>query len=392
MTGSNSNVEILRAQQHGGFMIKWKGMAASVAPAGVIIVLATALGTVGASAQSDISNENIPLFGPRIIINGDPVGGEAVFVNEIRIGDSNDDVIIAANSNSSSFRVLPDAIFFREVEFRGDVEVDGNITLDATVEGVTITDGTATMTGGDLVTTGAVNSGTLTTTGAAEVGTDLAVGNDLDVTGHSVFDGTVDISGETRIENTFDVEVGLSTLNVNGSSINMQVGTSTSTFTMTTDTVELSANGSGFEVLTGGTARVTGTTESVMTGGTSSLTVSNSGVSLAGTGGAPVVLSGVADPVGPTDAVNLRTLERELGALEDNMSAGIAQSMAMTQLPAPAMGSDFSFGVALGNFNGQTAIAMGGGARLDGGMMIRGAASFYDAGGAGVAAGIGWSW
>lgn len=74
------------------------------------------------------------------------------------------------------------------------------------------------------------------------------------------------------------------------------------------------------------------------------------------------------------------------------MSAGIAQSMAMAQLPYPDPGKEHSFGIALGGFNGKGGFAMGGTARLEGNMVLRGAASYSDAGGAGGALGTGWSW
>lgn len=120
--------------------------------------------------------------------------------------------------------------------------------------------------------------------------------------------------------------------------------------------------------------------------------MTSSGVNLSGAGGAPLRLSGVADPVSATDAVNLRTMQREIGSLETEMSAGIAQSMAMTQLPYPDLDKNFSFGGAVGHFNGKMGMAVGGAARLDGHTMLRGAASYSSAGGLGVAAGVGWSW
>ncbi|MGC9186063.1 MAG: hypothetical protein ACP5GC_11530, partial [Thiomonas sp.] len=53
----------------------------------------------------------------------------------------------------------------------------GNITSQQTVQGQTLTDGTATLTGGNLTTTGAVSAGTVSTTGNASVGGSLAVSN-----------------------------------------------------------------------------------------------------------------------------------------------------------------------------------------------------------------------
>ena len=218
------------------------------------------------------------------------------------------------------------------------------------------------------------------------------------VPGPSIFSGNVDITGTTDINNTLNVDVGVTTLDVNGTSFNVQVGTSTSNLDMTTTSVNLSADGNGFSAAAGD-ASVTGTTSAVVFGGTSSINVTDTGVALSGSGGAPVLLSGVADPVSGTDAVNLRTMQREFGALESkfgalesNMSAGIAQSMAMAQLPYPDPGKDYSFGIALGGFNGKGGFAMGGTARLEANMVLRGAASYSDAGGTGGALGVGWSW
>ena len=365
MNNSQSGFANLRAKfERGGFLTKWKGHVASVAPGASVIALSIALGASPAAAQ------DITVNGTNLLTNG----GTNVVGND----DGSDGILTLGAPNG--------------------VIINGGLNVPGIVDAGTVTDGTASMTGGNLTTTGIVDAGTvtdgtasmtggnLTTTGIVDAGT-------LAVTGNSVFSGTVNIAGPTNITDTLDVQVGATTLDVNGSSFNVQVGSGpNSTLDVTSTSVELStAGGSGFTA-SSGNANVTGTTTAVVSGGTSAITVSNTGVALSGASGAPVILSGVADPVSGTDAVNLRTMQRELGALESEMSAGIAQSMAMTQLPNPDPDKQYSFGVALGGFNGEAGLAMGGAARLEGNTMLRGAVSYSDAGGVGAAAGIGWSW
>jgi trimeric autotransporter adhesin len=281
----------------------------------------------------------------------------------------------------------------------GDLDVDGNTNLVGTLDvgeevfigGDLDVDGNTALNGNAPVAADLDVDGNTNLVGTLDVGEEVFIGGDLDVDGNTALNGSVDFSGPTNITNTFSVQVGVTTLDVNGSSFNVQVGTSTSRFNMTTTIVNLSADGSGFSA-GAGNASVTGTTSAVVSGGTSSINVSSSGVALSGSGSAPVSLSGVADPVSGTDAVNLRTMQRELGSLEREMSSGIAQTMAMTQLPEPAPGQQYSFGVALGGFNGEVGFAMGGEARLDNHTILRGAAGYSHAGGVGGAMGIGWSW
>ncbi|MCE6949910.1 YadA C-terminal domain-containing protein [Cereibacter sphaeroides] len=79
-----------------------------------------------------------------------------------------------------------------------------------------------------------------------------------------------------------------------------------------------------------------------------------------------------------------------VGQLNDGLEvrAGVAMSMAMSQLPIPLPGSNHSFGVALGGFDGQEALALGGTAIMENGVTVRGALS-HAGGKAGV--GVGWS-
>jgi autotransporter adhesin len=103
-------------------------------------------------------------------------------------------------------------------------------------------------------------------------------------------------------------------------------------------------------------------------------------------------ITNVGDPVSGTDAVNLRTLEDKIGGASGVSSGGVAQSMAMTQLPYPTGSDTNAFGFGLGTFQGEGAIAMGGTSIFDNGTILRGAISHSRTGGTGAAAGLGWSW
>jgi len=222
--------------------------------------------------------------------------------------------------------------------------------------------------------------------------TTLAAG--VVVTGPSVFTGTVDITGNTSIGGELQVLVGETTLDVNGTGMNVIVDDgvgNSGRVNMSSTSVSLIQNGNGFTA-TGGVAQVTGTNSTVISGGTTTMTLNNSGANLSGAGGAPVRLSGVADGVAPTDAVNVRQLGAQMGALESQLSGAIAGTMAMTQIPTIRPGDTYSFGVALGAYNGESAFALGGSAQLDDNITLSGAAQYSDQGGLGAAIGVGWSW
>ncbi|RUS65196.1 hypothetical protein EGN72_01035, partial [Pseudorhodobacter sp. E13] len=240
---------------------------------------------------------------------------------------------------------------------------------------------------------------TLAVAGDATFNSDVGISGDttmsgnLGVSGNSLFQGTVDITDDLNVTIGDASATGtgpFTQLDVNGSGMNLVVDDragNSSQVEVTATSVSLTQNGSGFSS-SGGTTRLTGTTSTVVSGGSTQMVLSDSGVNFSGAGGAPVRLSGVADGVAPTDAVNVR----QLGALEGKLSGAIAGTMAMTQLPTITANESFSFGVAVGGYNGQSAFALGGTARLDNNMVLRGAAQYSKEGGVGAAVGIGWSW
>jgi len=89
-----------------------------------------------------------------------------------------------------------------------------------------------------------------------------------------------------------------------------------------------------------------------MAGGNSTMTLNNSGLTLAQPGsGAPVKIMGVAEGTNPTDAVNRAQLNRAY--------SGIAGVAAMGQIPQPSGGDQFSMGVGMGGYMGESAMALG---------------------------------
>ena len=127
-------------------------------------------------------------------------------------------------------------------------------------------------------------------------------------------------------------------------------------------------------------------TSTVLSGGTqsTSLTLNNAGATFANTTtGGPAHVTGVADGTRKFDAVNF-------GQLKDAYS-GIASVAAMANIPAPAPGKSYSFGLGFGNFEGQNAFALGGAARLTENVSIQASVGHSDDNNT-VGAGVGFSW
>jgi hypothetical protein len=104
-------------------------------------------------------------------------------------------------------------------------------------------------------------------------------------------------------------------------------------------------------------------TQTMITGGTSSthLLLDDAGVTFSNTltGGAAKV-TGVADGTSTFDAVNYGQLQ----AQDRLMSAGIAATTAMANMPALEQGKSFAIGVGVGHFNGASALALSGNYRI----------------------------
>ena len=92
------------------------------------------------------------------------------------------------------------------------------------------------------------------------------------------------------------------------------------------------------------------------TGG-SNLTLNSYGASFANnSNGAPITVTGVSDGVNPFDAVNVRQLQA--------VSTGVASIAAMSNIPGLDATKKFSIGIGYGNFQGNSAMAVGVNGRL----------------------------
>lgn len=99
-------------------------------------------------------------------------------------------------------------------------------------------------------------------------------------------------------------------------------------------------------------------TQATLSGGTysTSLTLDDGGARFSNAeSGAPVRVTGVADGRTDFDAVNYRQLKRT----EKRLSAGVAGTSAMANIPQVDESRHFSLGVGLGNFQDSTALALG---------------------------------
>ncbi len=99
-------------------------------------------------------------------------------------------------------------------------------------------------------------------------------------------------------------------------------------------------------------------TQTVLSGGTNSttLTLNNAGATFQNTvTGGPAGVHGVADGIAPFDAVNVRQLD----GLETRMSSGIASVAALAAIPGPVGCKNYSAGLGYGNYNGESAVAVG---------------------------------
>lgn len=291
-----------------------------------------------------------------------------------------------------------------EAEITGALKVGGAATFQEASITKTLSAGELKVTGASQLESLAIKEG-LAVTGAASFG-DLKASaietQSLRVTGDMTIDGTLtlpssfafgelEVTGGSRLGDLeVEGDVRLSkddtrlTLDSKGVKVESQGG---GKMQVTDKVATLSHGKNGVTARSDeGTTRVTAEREASVQGGTTRLTLTDAGARLSGAGGAPARLSGIADGVERHDAVNVGQLEAGL----NKMGAGIAMSMAMSQLPAPQAGSTRSFGLAVGTFEGYDALALGGSAMVADGVTLR--AGLSHAGGqTGAGVGVGWS-
>ncbi len=124
-----------------------------------------------------------------------------------------------------------------------------------------------------------------------------------------------------------------------------------------------------------------------MSGGTrsTSLTLNDRGATFSNAAtGAPVRVRGVADGYNDYDAVNFRQMKKAY--------SGIAGVAALTQLPAPMVNKRYSFGVGVGHYEDESAMALGFKARYNDQTTLSFGMSHDSQEKNVIAAGVGWSW
>jgi len=308
---------------------------------------------------------------------------------------------------------------------------DGRVSSDLTVEGVLNVAGSSIFTGAVSVSgptnlNGPVTADTLaanslvvtgaTTMNAAFVKDDLSVegdatfasleadrivANDLRLKGDLTVEGTmilpqkfsleqVDVSGDTNLNNlnvtgTTQMNAGSSLLRLSEEGLAVNVD-GKSELTVTAEGAAMRSGASRVQVNDNGTADVIASKAATVRGGETQLKLDGTGARFSGSDGTAVRVRGVADGIDRNDAVNMGQFNEGVSKL----SSGVAMSMALSQLPTPAPGSNYSFGVALGAFNEEAAFALGGTAILDGGVTLRGGLS-HSNGDLGAGIGMGWS-
>lgn len=197
----------------------------------------------------------------------------------------------------------------------------------------------------------------------------------LDLNNSPIYDSSDSDSNGSLILNGAHAQLTSSTGHgfiVDGNTSTFSGGTNSSTWTLTDGLATLGVAGvtSGSErILISATTSATTTSPEVRIGATDSgnLTVNDNGVTL-DNHGSPARLRGVADGVNDYDGVNVHQLNR----LTRNAYSGIAQIAAMTAIPAPAQGHRYAFGVGVGTYGGEQAIAVGAKATVTDNLMVAG--------------------
>lgn len=160
--------------------------------------------------------------------------------------------------------------------------------------------------------------------------------------GSSILGAGLSTSGGTSIVMK-GTDAAHAVVNANGK-IEMQTGVSEQSSSAMTLTNGL-GNVHGF---------VVNETQATMSGGvnSSSMTLDDNGATFSNArDGSPVQVHGVADGTADFDAVNLRQLKR--------VAAGVAGVVAMSNIPQVEPGKTVAVGMGLGNFWGETALAVG---------------------------------
>ena len=282
-----------------------------------------------------------------------------------------------------------------------------NLNNDLTVKGVTNLDNSLTVKGAtnlndQLTVTGATNlNNSLTVTGPTDLKQGLTVAGGptdlnqgLNVNGQTNITGginqqvtdingngsrfAVDALGATITNQT---AAGLARISASDGVISLDSNTQNNTvrgfsIASSTDSLNGARYSSGLTNGTQSTGLTVLPTATTLSGGglnnPSQLSLTATGASF-GNGspgapiGAPITVTGVADGVNPYDAVNMR----QLNQMTNIVSTGVASIAAMSNIPDLSPTKKFGIGVGYGNFQGNSAVAIGASGRLSSALTVK---------------------
>jgi hypothetical protein len=194
---------------------------------------------------------------------------------------------------------------------------------------------------------------------------------------------TSGIANTGNFANSGNASVG-GTLGVNGATtLGSAAGTGGYTATVDSTGVRLMSPG------VGGNSVIVNNVGTSLTGGGATMALANGRATFGGVnGGSPITVTGIADGQNQYDAVNWGQVDQ----IEKNMSRGIAGASAMTNIPQVEANKQFSLGVGVGGFNGETAGAVGGSVRVSQNGILKASVGFAGGGGSNTTWGVGGAW
>ncbi len=256
--------------------------------------------------------------------------------------------------------------------------VNGGLTADTlNVTGVTTTNG--------IINTGNIGTSTLSTTGLATLNS-AQVNNGLNVDGATTTHGITNTGAFTQTGVTNINTTGAATTTIGSATSATTVGGTLGVTGATTLTGALTANGNA--TVNGNFAA----TSNAYLGGTSAnatVAVSTSGMAVAANRNVNMgnnQVHGVAAGTALTDAVNYG----QLLDVRKESRRGIAGAAALAGLPALESGKQYNFGAGVGYYKGESALSLGGHARIDADTTAKFGVGITGSD-ATVSAGIGWS-
>lgn len=252
-----------------------------------------------------------------------------------------------------------------------DTSTTGGALLNGAGHGLDITNSGTIISGGGVLPT----SGVLTLNDGDATNADGSLGTNLQISG----------SGGGTPQVVFQA-----TTNSGTTTVDAVIGTSDAT-NLTSSSATLQAGGNSIRVDSGTGTTVTGNftaTSNAYLGGDSA----NPVFSVTSGEGGPVIsahgnrIQNVGNGTSTYDAVNYG----QLMDVRKEARRGIASASALAGLPALEAGKQYNFGVGIGHYKGESALSVGGHARINADTTAKFGVGFTG-GDAAVSAGIGWS-